>query len=65
MDVRSKFGLEGTIVGDFIAASFLYPQALLQMQIQILEDNEAGEEGEDKPLTSQTSVRNQTASITL
>mmetsp|Transcript_5612 Transcript_5612/g.13001 ORF Transcript_5612/g.13001 Transcript_5612/m.13001 type:complete len:820 (+) Transcript_5612:244-2703(+) len=51
MDVRSKFGLEGTIVGDFIAASFLYPQGLLQMQIQILkEDDEAGEEGEDKPL---------------
>ena len=53
MDVRSKFGLDGNIAGDFIAASFLYPQGLLQMQIQILgEDDEAGEEGEDKPLAS-------------
>jgi len=52
MDVRSKFGLDGNIAGDFIA-SFLYPQGLLQMQIQILgEDDEAGEEGEDKPLAS-------------
>jgi len=51
MDVRRKFGLEGNITGDFIASSFLYPQGLLQMQIQLLEeDDEAGEEGEDKPL---------------
>lgn len=38
MDVRSKMGIGGNIVGDFVAGSFLYPQALLQMELQLADD---------------------------
>ncbi|KAL7536083.1 hypothetical protein ACHAXR_006906 [Thalassiosira sp. AJA248-18] len=33
--VRGKLGIRGNVVGDFIAGSFLYPQALLQMEMQL------------------------------
>ena len=44
MDVRAKLGIGGNFVGDFVASSFLYPQALLQMELQLAEDDfeEAG-----------------------
>lgn len=35
MDVRSKMGVGGNIFGDFVASSFLYPQALLQMEMEL------------------------------
>ena len=38
-DVRGKKGIGGNFVGDFVAGSFLYPQALLQMELQLAEDN--------------------------
>jgi len=38
-DVRGKLGIGGNFVGDFVAGSFLYPQALLQMELQLAEDN--------------------------
>lgn len=40
MDVRGKLGIGGNIFGDFVAGSFLYPQALLQMELQLAEDND-------------------------
>lgn len=39
MDVRGKLGIAGNVVGDFVAASFLYPQALLQMELQLEEES--------------------------
>mmetsp|Transcript_20322 Transcript_20322/g.39118 ORF Transcript_20322/g.39118 Transcript_20322/m.39118 type:complete len:830 (-) Transcript_20322:178-2667(-) len=35
MTLRGMIGISGNIVGDFVACSFLYPQALLQMEIQL------------------------------
>jgi len=35
MDVRGKLGIGGNFVGDFVVSSFLYPQALLQMELQV------------------------------
>ena len=35
MDYRTKFAITGNAVGDFIASSFLYPQALLQMEMHL------------------------------
>lgn len=53
MDVRAKLGIGGNFVGDFVASSFLYPQALLQMELQLAEDDfeEAGkkDEADDTP----------------
>lgn len=49
LNVRGKLGVDGNIVGDFIAGSLLYPQALLQMETQLaydhlsLEDDTANE----------------------
>lgn len=40
LEVRSKLGIAGNIVGDFAACSFMYPQALLQMEKQLFELNE-------------------------
>jgi len=37
MDFRTKHGIVGNIFGDFIASSFLYPQALLQMELHLAE----------------------------
>lgn len=42
MDIRGKLGIGGNIVGDFVAGSFLYPQALLQMQLQLAEEGYDG-----------------------
>lgn len=39
MDVRGKLGIGGNVVGDFVASSFLYPQALLQIELQLAEEN--------------------------
>lgn len=45
--VRGKFGLQGNIVGDFTAGSFLYPQALVQMETQIAKEKDIGFSDED------------------
>ena len=37
MHIRGLLGISGNIVGDFIAGSFLYPQGLLQMELQLAE----------------------------
>lgn len=47
MTIRGKLGISGNIVGDFIAGSFLYPQALLQMELQL--DYEDYDLGGDEP----------------
>lgn len=39
MTVRGKLGIGGNIAGDFISGSFLYPQALLQMELQLAHEN--------------------------
>lgn len=35
MDVRTRYKLDGNIVADFVACSWLYPQALCQMMVEI------------------------------
>ncbi|KAL3786673.1 hypothetical protein ACHAWO_013333 [Cyclotella atomus] len=40
LEVRTKLGITGNVVGDFIACSFMYPQGLLQMKKQMSELNE-------------------------
>jgi len=47
MNVRGKLGIGGNIVGDFVAGSFLYPQALLQMVLQLAHEDD----GRDKDVT--------------
>mmetsp|Transcript_5028 Transcript_5028/g.10975 ORF Transcript_5028/g.10975 Transcript_5028/m.10975 type:complete len:833 (+) Transcript_5028:111-2609(+) len=53
MHVRGKLGIVGNFVGDFIAGSFLYPQALLQIELQLehedysFGDGNPSEENED------------------
>merc|ERR1712130_722523 len=37
MDVRSKFGLDGNIAGDFIAASFCIPKVFYRCRFRSLE----------------------------
>jgi hypothetical protein len=37
LEVRTKLGISGNIVGDFVACSFMYPQGLLQMEKQLFE----------------------------
>ena len=40
MEFRTKFAITGNAVGDFIASSFLYPQALLQMEMHLSKEAE-------------------------
>lgn len=46
LDFRVKHGIGGNIAGDFVASSFLYPQALLQFELH-LADNVTARETED------------------
>merc|ERR1712025_1245269 len=39
MQFRDTLGLSGNAVGDFVASSFLYPQALSQMVIELESEN--------------------------
>ena len=51
IDFRSKHGIVGNFVGDFIASSFLYPQALLQMEMKLAQEDESLDGGvEVQPL---------------
>ena len=51
MDFRSKNGIVGNAIGDFIASSFLYPQALLQMEMKLGQEDESLDSGgEVEPL---------------
>lgn len=53
-DFRSKHGIVGNFVGDFIASSFLYPQALLQMEMKLDQEDESLDSGvEGEPLQLQ------------
>lgn len=54
MDFRGKLGIGGNFAGDFIAGSFLFPQALLQMELQLAEDKDLLEEAEKKDQTVAT-----------
>ena len=36
-EFRTKLGITGNLVGDFVACSFMYPQCLLQMEKQMFE----------------------------
>lgn len=51
-DFRGKYGIGGNIVGDFIASSFLYPNALLQMELHLAEEAEREHVGEAEVLVS-------------
>lgn len=37
-EIRNKLRIGGNVAGDFVAGSFLYPQALLQMESQLADD---------------------------
>lgn len=50
LDVRGKFRIGGNIAGDFVAGSFLYPQALLQMEKQLADDDNMDEGDDAVPL---------------
>ena len=61
MDIRGRLGIGGNTVGDFIVGSFLYPQALLQMELQ-LEDDVYDLDGEG--ITVRMSQRDDTVPLT-
>lgn len=42
--VRNRFSLDGNVVADFFAGSFLYPQAFCQIMVEFATNDEAPEE---------------------